>query len=797
MADELYSFDYNLKAETSAALVRAYGLEEFKQRYYHPGIREDLERFYNDPRPVGEVIREFEENLLQEERGWRTQEATRTEEENNAHRREVSEKKNDFYRAAVLCQNKDRVMNLLSTFSQVKDQMQGDEQLRRNFEFIYSLSEFNHDNAAYREDGDKNVNRIKVDQDGKLRFVMKNLGGTGLSFSIEDGRSIVLARDQRLTATQVAELSRFFYMNGLSDIADFNFANLQNVEIVPDAENSQGKDFNTLFSEGLDAAAASEGNVPNNGDEFLQGLNGPSENGNEGFEGEPKAETKDYVFNMRAMTGKVKARLGLMGYTKPELITTRRCMDGSIVICAYTTETDLKHDSETKNGDVNRKKAFAVKVGRKKTKNGQVIPCASWYLPDGKVLETGHCQCMIEALKTQGCEYIKIPGGVLTGGKGQGAFWEAFGKTLMVPLAMSKDFPDGADIANEHVVAMLEQAKKENKHDSVALIKWKKKLLEELKEQEAYKKEKNDKPILEKFERDYNEQKYFAEYGQLFEDEIAEGTYPGPKTKENFKKFAKEQYLLANGGYKTNSLLNTQIATIEGSIIYDDFKSKHLPRLTQYIMDGISGKYNEGFEGKWDPVETAAAYRALGEVIQEYASDQHDPRNPNKEYTLLLKKFREKAEKKKTEVAKEIYKHMEAGIEGQERPDIGRARNDAVKSLQEGTTKSIEAILGQINEDYGIEMKFTVARARNPYIEKKYFYNRDDVRDGVVGADLQPVQSGQLKPMPPTPGITPQRTERRDDAARMQDNVSQVRNAAGRQLNAQVRDFMQQNRQRA
>lgn len=185
-----------------------------------------------------------------------------------------------------------------------------------------------------RKGEETNVTDFRMGKDNKLRLAIKNLGGTKLNFTIEDGRTIVFAPDHQLTADQVKELARFFYMHGIGDdcLQDFRLPeNVDNINVAPDPEHPENTTFTKMFDQALKDVNQEYGT-----DDLQQANEVPT-----------PAPNKPMTLSYRRAEDKIKARMGIMGF-KEDLVKMRRCADGSMIISAYTTEDDLTDDSKTK-----------------------------------------------------------------------------------------------------------------------------------------------------------------------------------------------------------------------------------------------------------------------------------------------------------------------------------------------------------------------------------------------------------------------------------------------------------------
>lgn len=436
-----------------------------------------------------------------------------------------------------------RVVNLLSTYNKIKD----DPAKQESFQYLYGVSE------KYNQKKSKDTT-VKFN-DKALMLEIHNLNGTGLNFTIDSNKSLVMSREKALTQEQVDALATFMYNDaGLKKMEDFDFKDIKDLK-VKGKEGEEDKPFTEAFSESL--SKANEDYNSNEEDWTQEAFEQwCRENGLEGHEPAVKGpfdDIKGMKLDRKAFKDKVIARMNILGFTDPRLIKTRHCMDGSVILTCYTTENDIYDDMQTKDGlRINRKKAFSVKL---KYKNG--MPVVSYYLPQGKVLEGGHARVMLEALKSQGCTHAYLPGAMITAGKGQGALWEAVAKSLVCPMAL----PDGNELKPQNIVDIMETLKKENDPDRQDILNFKRNLLEQLEIQEEHKRKKDP-------------------------------------------------------NYKMNSHMNVQIELLKGAIYYETFNASSLPSLQEFIanrsQERIAG------ENQWDKVTVLAANQAIADIAKNY-----------------------------------------------------------------------------------------------------------------------------------------------------------------------------------
>lgn len=531
-------------------------------------------------------------------------------------------------------------LNPADVYMRVKD----NPRLKEEFMFLYAFNEDTKSCGMYKEIRRKgeetNVTDFRMGKDNKLRLAIKNLGGTKLNFTIEDGRTIVFAPDHQLTADQVKELARFFYMHGIGDdcLQDFRLPeNVDNINVAPDPEHPENTTFTKMFDQALKDVNQEYGT-----DDLQQANEAPA-----------PAPNKPMTLSYRRAEDKIKARMGIMGF-KEDLVKMRRCADGSMIISAYTTEDDLADDSKTKNGKVAHKKAFAIKFN---IVNG--VPEVAAYMPPGKGIEPKHAQCMLEALKSQGCTHYRIPGGAVDmSGAGMDAFWKASAKTMMVPEVDPEHF---FTLSPDNIDSMLKQLKEENKQDLAAETQWKENLVEQLHRQEdmeVYKKQ--------------------------------NGKYP------NDAQLA--QFVAQNGHVPaSNSKLQDKIKQLEGDIRYSKFTDFTNGTFNRTINKNVQGMFrdtdgkNHNTGKKWDTVDCLAAARAYADLINDYA-------NPNLGYDRLLPdneaKLMEIFERSRLNYKKSV------AIEIQENIANGLRDNEAVTKVAENCRRSVDVSISDVQVSY-------------------------------------------------------------------------------------------------
>lgn len=471
--------------------------------------------------------------------------------------------------------DQEQAANILNSYQEIANKA---PELKDKFSTLFGMYEQIERSKNYQRDGDKNQLNfaIKKGNDGShlALLTMKNFGGLGLNFTIENGRSILFDDNKPLTQAQVAEFARFFKDQGFH-ISDFK--GLEDVKVVDDHDaNKEIGSFEELYlahtsadldNMSLDELSKLADQQPNNPivQEALQQklahdeANGGDEAGSlantEPDESQHQASGPfaDYIntdfngktpnFTMRGFKNAVYGRAGVMRVEK-RCITTRRLADGSLAICFYGSENDLRKDGTMdKEGVVRHTKKcmFVASPGKP--------PTVGLYLPQGAKMETGYAKALIGALKKQGYPYINIPGAGVIGGDVFEAFLKACGDQLAIPT--------GADLGADHIRLMLKAAEEGDakKADIKDRLAWKMALIERLDEQLAK---------------------------------------------------------------SPNSEVQKERDKLEGDVRFTQFNSKIMPDLEEYIASGVRGDFGE----RWNELDLAAAKIALSKVMEAVQNGQ-------------------------------------------------------------------------------------------------------------------------------------------------------------------------------
>lgn len=748
MSADLYMFRFNL-SDVQRKENEEFTLDDFKSEYNSQKITEalaDWDKVHAEFRRRQEEMAKAEEARQELIRGKKLGDYVYLE-EYEAIKSKIGELEKKYTAdypeeyAAILYDNQpQQLKNILDTYKQVMEipeEERGRQQ--ENFRFLTSFCEQIQRSSDWRERDGKNVCRLQVrsDKEGKNSIVMmklENLGGTGLTFTIEDGRSIVFAPDSRLNRRQVAEMSRFFADRGMQ-IEDFS--KLKGLKVYDDRDDQKEiGSFEEIFKQenqekgykdkslaelldmqqkdphnqvlndevqkriqnGEDTDNALPVTDENTTQAAVSGENsgggeGDSYDGKVGFESYLNDEAKPRTY--RDMRKAIRARAGIMRIN-PNCITEKRMPDGSIVISLYGSEADKEADGKMKDGIVQHKK----KVGFRMWKNP---PRVSIYVPDGGEFKAAYAK---GALKAGGQPYFYMPPADEFGGDAQKAFWEAAGDTLTCPILKSKDHPEGCEIGNDHLQVILKAIKDKGADDEVEILKFKMRLV-----------------------------------GQL----------------HKYREFK-------GGKFPSHELKNT-CSALEGDIRMHFFQKSVLPALSDHITKGATDK-------GWTDIDITCAYAAVAKITQAvekgyitYTDEQgrlvrqpYDYLNPGKNEQAINRMFAEEMGKARPEVIGKIKAEYQksSGIEIDEN---GMEDNDSQNASQSTKyqTKFEKAVtfvkqsfysdvLGKNGVFGGIESNYSGSESCKLTIEMHKTYHAE------FGGDKKPFS--KLNPMPDLSHIT-------------------------------------------
>ena len=479
-------------------------------------------------------------------------------------------------------------LNFLQVYGEVEKNLKDHPELKEKFlalkEFTGRMIE-----NGWNPEGGKNKLQLQY-RDGQLLLRVDDLGGRGLHFAIKDDLSIVFTEDKTLKRSQVEELARVFDKVGME--VD-NFAPTDKLKVVDDNDESKEVgSFENVFKSysraawkdmeleelrriqkenednGISNPALDDVIAQKTAEEEYAGQDYDAD-GQTGqtseiggadapsYEGNPFAEylqEKDKNISLRKMKEKILARAGIMRINRRS-ITTRRMPDGSMVISFYGSEQDKMNDGKLKDGIAQHTKKCAFRMWNTRP------PRIGIYVPQGAKFETAYAKGALGALKGCGYNYFEMPSAAEFGGDAQKAFWEAAGDQLMCPLLKSKDNPNGCDIGNDHLQVILKAIKDKGADDEQDVLLFKMRLIGQL---QAYK--------------EYKESK----------------------------------------GEKLSDKIGDTISMLEGDVRLSMYTTSTFPALKAFIEKGINGELKDaqGNPVKWDRVDAACAYEALGRITQ-------------------------------------------------------------------------------------------------------------------------------------------------------------------------------------
>lgn len=644
--------------------------------------------------------------------------------------------------AALLHENQpEQLQNVIDTYQQIKNMPEKHE----SFRFLASFRE--QISADWLEKDGQNVCRLNVQpgKDGSNSIVImkfKNLGGTGLNFSIEDGRSIVFAPDSKLTHKQVSTMSRFFADQGMK-IEDFS--KLKDIKVYDDRDGqTEVGNFEDIFKQETDNLHTEKSRADNierrikNGEDTDNALpvtdentteaavsgensgggEGDSYDGKVGFESYLNDEAKPRTY--RDMKKAVRVRAGIMRIS-PSCIVEKRMPDGSVVISLYGSEADKAADGKmNKDGVVQHKKKVAFRMWKNP-------PRVSIYVPDGGEFKAAYAK---GALKAGGQPYFYMPPTSEFGGDAQKAFWEAAGDTLTCPLLKSKDHPDGCDIGNDHLQVILKAIKDKGADDEKAVLKFKMRLV-----------------------------------GQL-------------------KKY--REYI---GEESCSSEVKNTMAMLEGDIRMRFFQKSVLPALSNHITEGLTKK-------GWTDIDATCAYAAVAKITRAvekgyitYTDEQgalirqpYDYLNPGKNEQAINRMFAEEMGKARPEVIGKIKSEYQksSGIEINEDGMEDSDSQDAFQSTKNQTKfeKAVTSVkqsfyndvLGKNGAFGDIESEYSGSESCKLTMEMHKTYRAE------FGGDEKPFS--KLNPMPDLSHIT----------------TGSIRNKAGKEVSIGGEDYYKRGR---
>lgn len=487
-------------------------------------------------------------------------------------------------------------------FSDVKkayDDCKGDEKSLAEIREYAAIKDMMNVNSFYQTKEDKNQAHVEINEKQKPVLVIKNLGGTGLNFNIEEGKTVVFDKDAKLTPSQVQELARFFYMQGIetSGLDSFRF----DEENKPETQDNQGnsRDFSEYFQENMDNVLLEQ--QAHRQDDTKENL---------WYGGQPpKSSSQAIVPSAWMMRDKVIARMPIAGEDK-SLIETCRCGSGYYIYVYKNEEARDKDGLIDNKGHVSHTKICGIYVD---IING--VPNAQIYTPNGLV-DKNTTRYAIEALKAVGCTHVVPPGAMVISGAGLGEFLKNCGKTLMCPRVNPPEFTLDAG----HIKDILDAMNGEDKLDDDEKNRFRAVLGKEL-------------------QRQCNMEAYKKQYGK----------YPDA---EQLSEFVAKK----NDYSATNSSLEAKRKELLMGPQCDKLKDFTNSEIEAFVKKGILGLSESE---KWDAVDCIAALRAYDEFIGEYIEnkDKYSAYLPQKS-DKLLEIYKLKVEDNKKQAAKDIEKKL-------------------------------------------------------------------------------------------------------------------------------------------
>lgn len=456
---------------------------------------------------------------------------------------------------------------------------------------------------------EKNYVGIELNAQQKPLMVIKNLGGTGLNFNIEDGQAVVFPKDAKLTPEQVKELAHFFYIQGIptEGLENFMFPENEDLQVID-------QDFNvSSFKESFETELTE---VFQRGRAQQEALNG----GNH-WEGGTTSKEENVWGTPFQMAQKVKARMSIAAEDSAQIHCVRR--DGGYYVYVYKDQKAADGDGviDPKTGHRAETKTCGIFCT---IENG--VPKALIYTPSGKI-DKNTTRYALEALKAVGCTHVKAPGAMDFGGAGMGTFWENCGKTLICPRVEPPKFTLDTGNVDELIAAI----DKEKKNSEAKRNAFKKVVAKELRRQAN----------IQAYQKKYNTSKIPSS------SELAAFCRDVPLSERK----------------SPDNDFEDKIAELEGVERFTNFKD-----FTNDPKDGIRGYFNQEIRGiklddkgnithdenteKGDAVDYIAAIYAYGEFISIFReNDSMSKYLPNNragllaEYTKLIDKYKPKAAK--------------------------------------------------------------------------------------------------------------------------------------------------------
>lgn len=456
--------------------------------------------------------------------------------------------------------------SLIKTFKEVKD----DKELHEQFDQLYN--EYLQDNE-FREykDNDNNVvneHSFSIKTNGKQKFLVnsvKNIDGSGLNLAMIGENLSVTQTNKPMTEEQLKALARYCHYHNINIVEFGELANLEVVKgedvlgNVPDQFKLKTEELAQNNGEYKDNTKVDEEKDKEHQAEIER------EVGNRELKHFDIAEQIEAVGETNStregLTTAAKNAITGMGLRDPNLTRISQGW-GTTTISVYSTEDDMLDDGIIKKDRKKHKKAFALRIHHCNP------PKIEMYLEQSKKFDSDHAGAILSTMKAAGSKYFVIPSSADIGGGTFGAFMEAAGKELVVPLCIGNpDNPQkGCKLSSDHVEKILEALSKKKKHKPSEVIDFKNRLLEQLQYQVNAERKKAEK-----------------------------------------------------SGEKFDSSLPTIIKKLEGEVKFGKFQSTYLEQLEEFVNKGIKEGYGNPPK-KWDGVDRASAYVALEKIGRDIAA---------------------------------------------------------------------------------------------------------------------------------------------------------------------------------
>ena len=624
--------------------------------------------------------------------------------------------RDDLLIALDRCQSQDDVKALLE-LTEFYEQIKDDDAKVQNFRLLKAIK----DTATERVITGSFDLKCKKDN-GTCALAVKNLGGSSLNFAIQNDMSFVLTGGEKtLKHDQMLALMRFYDEMGLSvETADkdlmvehadgkktsfmeeyqsyINLRDLTKEELNSRLQKARADNNDELVAQleyEQERRADNFEDLQDADDNQIPPANAPEHDLSDEEYAERTANYTNFTSYINAHEG-VKnpsiyaakkaliARSGIMRIDK-KCIRKKRMPDGSYVIAFYDSESDLKADGKLgKDGVSKVTKKVAFRLYNSKP------PCVGIYVPQGKKFETAYAKGALKALKEQGYNYFVVPNAVEFGGDAQGAFWEAAGDQLVCPrLKRGPDDKNGCEMGNDHLEKLLKAINDKNADDSMDVLLYKMRLVEELK---------------------------------------------------------------AYNAWKRNSKIDDRIRALEGDIKYKNY-SDNMKNLKDFAIDGINGANGKKWDKIDVACYYEAMARLTEGINRGYYTDKHGNKHPFPQgYNFLgdnLEFCKTFIEAQMRECRGEVVgAYIELLNKSKRENNIATAGNDLIGAYKRRFDQKAEdcQVCGS-DAAKGIKVELTVRDVLNPPVtynrSQNQFYTRALYRSVHAKHSLLPSRGGR------------------------------------------------------